>query len=583
MKIATFNVNNIKRRLPNLLDWLNASKPDVVCLQELKCAERDFPTVPLREAGYSAVWRGEKTWNGVAILARDREPVLTSTALPGDPADLQARYIEAAVEGILVCCLYLPNGNPQPGPKFDHKLAWFRRLEQHAGALLGAEIPAVLCGDFNVAPTPIDIYPTKSWDNDALTHPKSRTAFARLVDQGWTDALRKMHPNERVYTFWRYMRQRWERDAGLRLDHLLLSPPLAPRLEDAGVDRAVRGLENASDPAPVWVKLRPLTELGARKRKGPDTTAASKASRELAQTISPVADAARRTTRSRSAGAPKGTITKRPLLVIDGDSFAHRSYHALPKTILRNDGNGAGAIVGFANFLLRLYDAEQPRAVIVGWDTLEAPTKRHKQFPAYQSGREFDDALIEQLKVLPEFVAACGFANAKARGFEADDFLASAVATEEREGGAVLVASGDRDSFQLASDSTKILYPVRAGEMARIGPEEVRERYGVDPKQVPDFIALRGDPADKIPGAAGVGPKGSADLLRRYGTLEGVLDAGRFPTQAKMLRLYRSIATMDASAPLPSLADQAPTWAVASELARSWGLKQLADRLSELA
>ena len=193
-------------------------------------------------------------------------------------------------------------------------------------------------------------------------------------------------------------------------------------------------------------------------------------------------------------------IANRPLLVIDGDSFAHRSYHALPKTIRRNDGNGAGAIVGFANFLLRLYDAERPRAVIVGWDTLEAPTKRHEQFPAYQSGRQFDDALIEQLKVLPEFVAACGFANAKARGFEADDFLAAAVAAEERKGGAVLVASGDRDSFQLASDSTKILYPVKAGEMARIGPEEVRKRYGVDPKQVPDFIALRGDSSDKIPG-----------------------------------------------------------------------------------
>jgi DNA polymerase-1 len=236
-----------------------------------------------------------------------------------------------------------------------------------------------------------------------------------------------------------------------------------------------------------------------------------------------------------------------------------------------------------SNFLLRLYDAERPRAVIVGWDTLEAPTKRHEQFPAYQSGREFDDALIEQLKLLPEFVAACGFANAKARGFEADDFLAAVVAAEERKGGAVLVASGDRDSFQLASDSTKILYPVRAGEMARIGPEEVRKRYGVDPKQVPDFIALRGDSSDKIPGAAGVGPKGAADLLRRYGTLEGVLDAGRFPAQAKMLRLYRSIATMDASAPLPSLADQAPTWGVASELARSWGLRQLADRLSERA
>ena len=180
--------------------------------------------------------------------------------------------------------------------------------------------------------------------------------------------------------------------------------------------------------------------------------------------------------------------------MIDGDSFAHRSYHALPKTIRRSDGNGAGAIVGFAKFLLRLYDAEQPRAVIVGWDTLEAPTKRHQQFPDYQSGREFDDALIEQLKVLPEFVAACGFANAKARGFEADDFLAAAVAAEEGECGAVLVASGDRDSFQLASDSTTILYPVRAGEMARIGPEEVRKRYGVDPKQVPDFIATMSAP-----------------------------------------------------------------------------------------
>jgi DNA polymerase I len=303
----------------------------------------------------------------------------------------------------------------------------------------------------------------------------------------------------------------------------------------------------------------------------------------VAQTIGPAADAERKTRRSRLGGAPKRMITKGPLLVIDGDSFAHRSYHALPKTIRRDDGNGAGAIVGFAIFLLRLYDAERPRAVVVGWDTLEAPTKRHEQFPAYQSGREFDDALIEQLKVLPEFVAACGFASAKEAGFEADDFLAAAVAAEEREGGAVLVASGDRDSFQLASDSTKILYPVKVGEMARIGPEEVRKRYGVDPKQVPDFIALRGDPSDKIPGAAGVGPKGASDLLRRYGTLEGVLDAGRFPIQAKMLRLYRSIATMDASAPLPALADQAPTWAVASQLACSWGLGQLADRLSERA
>jgi DNA polymerase-1 len=271
----------------------------------------------------------------------------------------------------------------------------------------------------------------------------------------------------------------------------------------------------------------------------------------------------------------------RPLLVIDGDSFAHRFYHALPKTIRRADGKGAGAIVGFANFLLRLYQTEQPRAVIVGWDTLDVPTERHKQFPAYQSGREFEDALLDQLEVLPEFVAACGFASAKAPGYEADDFLAAAVAAEERRGGTALVASGDRDTFQLASETTTILYPLRGGEIARIGPAEVRERYGVDPKQVPDFIALRGDPSDKLPGARGVGPKGAADLLRRYGTLEGILAAGRFSAEAEMLRLYRSIATMNAAAPLPPLGSQTPAWAHASALARTWGLKALADRLME--
>jgi DNA polymerase-1 len=275
--------------------------------------------------------------------------------------------------------------------------------------------------------------------------------------------------------------------------------------------------------------------------------------------------------------------TRRPLLVIDGDSFAHRSYHALPKTIRRRDGKGAGAIVGFANFLLRLYQAERPRALIVGWDTLGVPTERHQKFPAYQSGREFDEDLLDQLDALPEFVAACGFANAKAPGYEADDFLAAAVAAEERRGGTALVASGDRDAFQLASEATTILHPLRAGEMARIGPAEVRERYGVDPKQVPDFIALRGDPSDKLPGARGVGPKGAADLLRRYGTLEGILAAGLFPTQAEMLRLYRSIATMNTSAPLPSLGSQTPTWDAASSLALTWGLRQLAERLVEIA
>src|SRR6266576_1040086 len=240
----------------------------------------------------------------------------------------------------------------------------------------------------------------------------------------------------------------------------------------------------------------------------------------------------------------------RPLLVIDGDSFAHRAYHGVPKSIRLRGNKGGGAIVGFANFLLRLYAQEQPRAVLVGWDTLDAPTYRHRTLETYQSGRVFDAELLDQLDVMPQFVTACGFAAAKAPGYEADDFLAAAVAQEERRGGAAVVASGDRDAFQLASERTVILQPVRAGEMARIGPAEVRERYGIEPKQVPDFIALRGDSSDKIPGAPGIGPKTAASLLRRYDSLEGALMQGKFAAQAEQLRLYRSIATMDASAPL---------------------------------
>jgi DNA polymerase I len=272
-----------------------------------------------------------------------------------------------------------------------------------------------------------------------------------------------------------------------------------------------------------------------------------------------------------------------PLLVVDGDSFAHRAYHAVPKTIRRAGDLGGGAILGFANYLLRFYESERPRAVLVGWDTLEAPTWRRQAFPAYQGGREFDAELVEQLGVLPEFVAACGFVNAKAAGFEADDFLAAAVAAEEGRGGTAVVATGDRDAFQLASATTTIVQPIRAGEMARIGPAEVRERYGVEPGQVPDFIALRGDPSDRIPGASGVGAKSAASLLRKYGTLEDALAAGRFTAEADDLRLYRRLATMDRSAPLPPLADQAPTWESAAILAREWGLNALAKRLAGLA
>ena len=558
MKIATFNINNINKRLANLLDWLRASQPDVACLQELKATDSEFPVVAIEKAGYGAVWRGQKSWNGVAILARGCEPVITHTTLPGDAADTQSRYIEAAVNGVLIGTLYAPNGNPQPGPKFKFKLAWMKRLLAHASELYVLDAPVVLAGDYNVVPTDADIYPSKSYAKNALVQPEPRALFRRLLDQGWIDALRTMHPDAPMYTFWDYMRNRWHRDAGLRIDHLLLNPKAASRLVEAGVDREVRGVENASDHAPAWITLceAPASRRASRRSEG--KPARKEIRRTMPRAMSP---------------------SRRPLLVIDGDSFAHRSYHALPKTILRRGQRPAGAILGFANLLLRLYREEQPRAVLVAWDTLEVPTYRHEKFPAYQSGRDFDDALIEQLHVLPEFVAASGFQNAKAPGYEADDFLASAARAEERRGGTVLIASGDRDTFQLASERTTILYPVRAGEMARVDPAEVRARYGVEPAQVPDFIALRGDPSDKLPGAPGVGAAGAATLMQRYGTLEAALAAGRFPAQAEDLRLFRSIATMNPKAPLPSLRSQKPTWSKAAALARNWELNQLAKRL----
>jgi exodeoxyribonuclease III len=255
MRIASFNINNINRRLPNLLAWLRETEPDVVSLQELKATDAEFPAKAIREAGYVAVWRGQKSWNGVAILAR-WAPILTCAALPGDPADTQSRYIEAAVHGVLVASLYAPNGNPQPGPKFAYKLAWLKRLAAHAADLRAADAPVVLAGDFNVVPTDRDIYPTKSWGNDALVQPESRAAYAHILTQGWVDAIRKLHPNDPMYTFWDYKRKRWERNAGLRLDHILVSPSLVGRLRAASVDRGMRGRKDASDHAPVWIELR---------------------------------------------------------------------------------------------------------------------------------------------------------------------------------------------------------------------------------------------------------------------------------------------------------------------------------------
>ena len=255
LKIATYNINNVNKRLDNLLAWLREAEPDVVCLQELKARDHQFPATALADAGYGAVWRGEASWNGVAILARGAEPVLTADELPGDPDDRQARYIEAAVNGVVIACLYAPNGNPQPGPKFDYKLRWGERLIAHAGELLGSGLPVVIAGDFNIVPEPRDIYVTSSYRDNALVQPGPREQYRRLLEQGWTDALRRLHPDATLYTFWDYMRNRWERDAGLRLDHLLVSKKLVRKLRDGGIDRDVRGREGASDHAPAWIDL----------------------------------------------------------------------------------------------------------------------------------------------------------------------------------------------------------------------------------------------------------------------------------------------------------------------------------------
>jgi exodeoxyribonuclease III len=266
LRIATFNVNGVRSRRAHLLEWLARERPDIACLQELKAPDEAFPIDDLRAAGYGALWHGQRSWNGVAILARGMDPLESRRGLPGDRADTQSRYLEAAAHGVIVGCLYLPNGNPQPGPKFDYKLAWFARLARHARSLYDGGHPVVLAGDYNVVPTDFDIYNPASWRKDALLQPESRAAYAELLAQGWVDALRARHPDERIYTFWDYFRQHWPRNAGLRIDHLLLSAGLAPRLRDAGVDRWVRDLPGASDHAPAWVELDWVKARGRRAK-----------------------------------------------------------------------------------------------------------------------------------------------------------------------------------------------------------------------------------------------------------------------------------------------------------------------------
>ena len=266
LRLATYNVNGVNGRLTNLLQWLKRESPDIVCLQELKAVDEGFPAAAVRAAGYGALWHGERSWNGVAILSKGSEPEERRRGLPWAADDAQSRYLEAKVHGIVVASLYLPNGNPQPGPKFEYKIAWFGRLIRHARALLRQKLPVVLAGDYNVVPTDFDIYNPRSWRRDALLQPESRAAYRRLLDQGWTDAIRAIHPNERIYTFWDYFRNHWIRDAGLRIDHLLLSPVIAPRLRDAGVDRWVRGEQKPSDHAPAWIELSPPKPRGQTRK-----------------------------------------------------------------------------------------------------------------------------------------------------------------------------------------------------------------------------------------------------------------------------------------------------------------------------
>ena len=310
LKIATFNINGIRARHGALMEWLEREKPDIACLQELKAPDEAFPQSDVERLGYGALWHGQKSWNGVAILARGAQPEERQRGLPDDPDATQSRYLEADVHGLRVACLYLPNGNPWPGPKFDYKLAWFAKLHRRAARLLKEGIPAVMCGDFNVVPTDeLDIYNPTSWRTDALLQPESRAAWFELLDQGWTDSVRAVHGDARIYTFWDYFRKHWERDAGLRIDHLLLSPDLAPMLRDAGVDRWIRGGTGASDHAPTWVVLD--TAGGKRSTPASATKAGPPRSRAGAGTVAPGTGAAGAPVSKRAVAKKSATKTVR--------------------------------------------------------------------------------------------------------------------------------------------------------------------------------------------------------------------------------------------------------------------------------
>jgi DNA polymerase-1 len=484
----------------------------------------------------------------------------------------------AAIPGFIVPCQPKPRAKPPDGSRWVREIAFEgRRIQAHLDSgrvVLFGNDGSDWTGRFARIATAVERLPVGSivLDGIVIVQRASGASDAAALD---ADLRRGRHDRFVYYVF----------DL-LYLDGFeVRGAPLVDRKRVLGslLSEAPQGLPIAFSEhfeiggAEMLERVRALGLAGVVSKDGAAPYRSGSTGTWVVTAVAPV-----RTTES-TGKIKRVSSSEGPLLVIDGDSFAHRAYHAVPKTIRRAGNRGGGAIVGFANYLVRFWESEKPRAVLVAWDTLSEPNWRAQEFETYQSGREFDDELVEQLDALPELVAACGFQNAKGAGYEADDFLAAAVAREEKRGGRTVVASGDRDSFQLASDLTTIVQPVKAGELARIGPAEVRERYGVEPKQVPDFIALRGDPSDKIPGAKGVGAQGAASLLRRYPSLEAALADGKFAGQADELRLYRRLATMDAKAPLPPLKSAAPDWQGGAELARQWELKALAARLEKLA
>ena len=495
MKIATFNINNVRKRLPNLLAWLRAAKPDVVCLQELKATDaRVSRPTRSRKAGYDAVWRGQKTWNGVAILARGSEPVVTRTELPGDPADTQSRYIEAAVNGVLIASLYAPNGNPQPGPKFDYKLAWMKRLD--APCRRRSTRPA--CRSCSPATTTWcrptrDIYPTKSYDDDALLQPQSRAAFRRLLAQGWIDAIRTLHPDAPMYTFWDYMRNRWERDAGLRLDHILLSAELA------GAPRRRRRRSRGARQAERQRSRAGLGRAARRVPKPPQDRTTKRSARHRGQA---------RKARSPPAASRAPASHQRTSADRCWSSTAIPSRIApitrCRRTILRAGRQAGRRHPRLCQFPAALLSERSSRAPCWSVGTRsKAPTYRHEQFPAYQSGREFDDALRRATRRAARARGRLRLRERQGGRLRGRRF--------PRRGGRRARRSAAAPCWSRAATATPSSspptrppssIPCAPARWRASTPAEVRARYGVDPQQVPDFIALRGDPVRQAAGRA---------------------------------------------------------------------------------